>query len=82
MLVARAEAWRRELTERAKRRIPPRRDGGWDLGPLGWRLGADVLQFAATPATEDPGRGNGRAHSCVTATEETEHALQGGSLLA
>jgi hypothetical protein len=81
ILIARPEVWRPEPTERAKGRIPPRLDGGWDLVPRWWRLGGDVLQFAATPDAENPSRGDGRVTRCVTAAEETVHALYGRSLL-
>src|SRR5918993_4471994 len=78
-LTARPGASLSKPTERAGRRIPLRRDGGWDLLLRRWRRGGDVLQFATTPATENPGRGEGRAHRLVTAAEETEHPLHGGS---
>src|SRR5215213_10930037 len=80
MLLARTGAWPSEPAERAKRRIPPRREGGWDLVPLRWRLGSDGLQFATTPTAEDPGRGDGGARQFVAAAEETEHSHHGGSL--
>ena len=82
MLVARPVGWRREPAERAKHRISPRHDGGWNRVPRWWRLGGDGLQFPATPATEDPRHGDGGAPRGVTAAEETDHPLHGGSLRA